>query len=252
MTRASRSRLAAALAALALVAAACGDDEADTATPPTVDTAADDTAADDTAADDTSDDPAAGEGPDATVPADLPEELRGQIGPLEVVGAPLPPLEPGVSIADDPARGMVAPVLVGENFAGDTVRVDPAADGPTLVLFLAHWCPHCNSEVPRVNELRDAGSLPADLDVVAVSTAVDPTRPNFPPADWLDRLDWTFPVIADGVDMQAGRFIGTSAYGVTGFPFATLVGSDGEVLARWSGEHSTDELLGLITSNLPA
>lgn len=246
-----RHRLVAAVGALALVVTACRDDEP-VAAPPAetspADTAVADTAVAGTGAADTG---ATGDGPNATVAPDLPEELAGEVGPLEVVGSPLPPLG-GAAVADDPALGMVAPVLVGRGYDGSTVRIDATENGPTMVVFLAHWCPHCNSEIPRINELRDAGSFPADLNVVAVSTAIDPTRPNFPASEWLEDMDWTYPAIGDGVDMQAQRFIGTAAFGVDGFPFVTLIGADGTVAARWSGEHETDELLELVTSNLPA
>ena len=49
-------------------------------------------------------------------------------------------------------------------------------------------------------------------------------------------MDWTYPVIADGVDMQRQTFIAADAYGLSGFPFMTLIDSDGKVIARWSGE----------------
>lgn len=240
-----RHRLAAVVGALALVTAACGDDEPVESTPAETDASAVDPTDDATAAGPTAD------GPNATVAPDLPEELAGEVGPLEVIGTALPPLGAGTAVADDPALGMVAPVLVGRGYDGSTVRIDATENGPTMVVFLAHWCPHCNSEVPRINELRDAGSFPADLNIVAVSTAIDPTRPNFPPSKWLVDLDWTYDAIADGVDMQAQRYIGTAAFGVDGFPFVTLIGADGTVAARWSGEHETDELLELVTSNLP-
>jgi len=41
-------------------------------------------------------------------------------------------------------------------------------------VFLAHWCPHCNREIPELNAWRDSGEVPADLQVVAVTTAVEP------------------------------------------------------------------------------
>ncbi len=259
-----RQRLATVVGALVLVTAACGGDDpvesgptetaaTETAAAETAaaETAAAETAAAETAATETAAAPT-GDGPNATIAPDLPEEFVGHVGPLEVIGAALPPLGQGTAVEADPALGMAAPVLVGLDYDGATVRVDATENGPTMVVFVAHWCPHCNSEIPRINELRDAGSLPADLDIVAVSTAIDPTRPNFPASKWLDDLDWTYPVIADGVDMQAQQFIGTSAFGVDGFPFVTLIGADGTVAARWSGEHDTDELLELVTSNLPA
>ena len=33
----------------------------------------------------------------------------------------------------------------------------PATDGPMMVVFLAHWCPHCNAEIPVLN----SGATPA-------------------------------------------------------------------------------------------
>ena len=65
-------------------------------------------------------------------------------------------------------------------------------------------------------------------------------------------MDWTYPVIADGVDMARQTFIAADAYGLDGFPFMTLIDADGKVLARWSGESkSTDDLLKKIEDNLP-
>jgi len=157
--------------------------------------------------------------------------------------------EPG-DVESDPAPGMTAPVLIGEDFDGNTVRIDAAADGPTLAVFLAHWCPHCNEEVPRINELRDSGAFPADLNIVGVSTGISPDGRNWPPSQWFREMDWTYPVIADGVDMQRETFIAADAYGLASFPFMVLIGSDGKVLDRWVGESDTDKLLQRIEDNL--
>ena len=32
-----------------------------------------------------------------------------------------------------------------------------------MVVFLAHWCPHCNAEIPVLNEWRDSGEIPDGL-----------------------------------------------------------------------------------------
>lgn len=184
--------------------------------------------------------PVAG-GPSATVPPDLPAEYLPAVGPVDVLGAALPGLD-GAAIDADPARGLAAPVLVGLGFDGQPVRIDAAADGPTMVVFLAHWCPHCNAEVPRLNELRDAGRFPEGLDIVAVATGSDPQRPNFPPGEWLADKDWTWPAMVDGVD-ATGPWVAARAFGVDGFPFITLVGADGNVAARWSGESEPDEII---------
>ncbi|MEO6653948.1 MAG: redoxin domain-containing protein, partial [Ilumatobacteraceae bacterium] len=108
---------------------------------------------------------------DPTIDPDVPEVFLPGVGPVAVIGESLPVLPDG---DDDPAIGMSAPVLVAENFDGGQVRVDPAADGRTWLIFLAHWCPHCNDEIPVINTLRDEGRIPEGIDVIGVSTAVSP------------------------------------------------------------------------------
>jgi thiol-disulfide isomerase/thioredoxin len=187
--------------------------------------------------------------PNATVTSQLPDEVTAEMRPVEVRGESLPVLETK-DIAADPARGMTAPVVIGEDFDSNPVRIDPAADGTTLAVFLAHWCPHCNREVPRINELRDDGLFPEGLNIVGVSTGINPNNPNWPPSEWFEEIDWSYPVIADSVDMARETFIAADAYGLDGFPFMVLMGADGTVLARWSGEVDKDELLERIEDNL--
>jgi thiol-disulfide isomerase/thioredoxin len=243
----TRSTLAVVVAALTL--AACGGAAADgevttTATPAETTTdAATDAATDDTVAD-TTPETTAGE---ADVPA-VPEAYGDEVRAVEVIGDPLP--EYAGSIEGDPAIGMVAPGLVGEDYTGAPVVAAHGTDRATLVVFLAHWCPHCNDEVPELNALRDAGRFPDELDIVAVSTAIAPDRPNFPPSRWIVEKDWTYPVIADELDMSIEAFTAATAYGVTGFPFMTLVGADGTVLARWSGSAGADAIEALVTGLL--
>jgi len=187
--------------------------------------------------------------PTATVPADVPDGFLPAIGPVDVTGESLPVLDKA-PIDRDPGRGLTAPSLVGLGYDGQPVRIDAATDGPTMVVFLAHWCPHCNAEVPRLIELRDAGRFPDWLNIVAVATASNPQRPNFPPGDWLANADWTWPALADGVDLEAESWVGATAFGVDGFPFIALLDADGKVAARWSGESTPDEIIARITQYL--
>ena len=182
-----------------------------------------------------------------TIAPDLPEEFVDGVGPVAVVGEPLPPVPSG---GDDPAVGLTAPVLIGETFDGEPVRIDASVDGPTWVVFLAHWCPHCNDEIPVINELRDEGRIPEGVDVVGVSTAFNPGRPNWPPGEWLDDLDWSFPAVPDGIDIERELYIAADAFGIGGFPFSVLIDGDGVVTERWSGQRPIDELESLVTNNL--
>lgn len=155
------------------------------------------------------------------------------LGEVTVVGAALPRFD---DAGNDAALGTTAPVVDGADYDGNPVTIDAAADGPTMVMVLAHWCPHCNAEIPRINQLRDEGRVPDGVNIVAVSTGISPDRTNYPPAEWIEASDWTYPVVADGVDPDTGSFIGATAYGTNAFPFVVLLDGDGQVTARWAGE----------------
>ena len=151
----------------------------------------------------------------------------GENQQVNITGTPLAQLpETGA----DPAIGQPAPQLKGYAFDGSPVTID-WSKGPVMEVFVAHWCPHCNREVPELVAWKASGKVPANLQVIAISTAVNADRPNYPPSSWLVGKGWTWPAMADSANMDAAR-----AMGVSGFPFVTIIGTDGKVLDRWSGE----------------
>jgi cytochrome c biogenesis protein CcmG, thiol:disulfide interchange protein DsbE len=158
---------------------------------------------------------------------------------VSVEGQRLAPFEGG----EDPAVGQAAPTLRGTDYSGADVTIAPGTGGPMMIVFLAHWCPHCNDEIPVLLEWRDSGEMPAELQVFGVSTAVSDERPNYPPGEWLQDKGWEWPVLADDAQLTA-----VNTYGVTGFPFFVIVDADGDVAARGSGEIPIDELDALVDS----
>jgi len=139
----------------------------------------------------------------------------------------------------DPAIGTAMPLVEGAGFDGRPVTVGGPTDGPTLYVFLAHWCPHCNDEIPELIELENRDGIPEGVNVVAISTAVDETRPNYPPSDWLVDKNWPsqWPVMADSVESTS--FV---VNGGGGFPYLVIADADGNVLDRASGAKSAEEL----------
>ncbi len=136
----------------------------------------------------------------------------------------------------DPAVGMAAPTLAGESFGGQPVTIDPGSTGnPTAIWFVAHWCPHCQTELPRIVSLSQQGALASGVDVYAVSTGVNASAPNYPPSAWLRSVGWPFPVMADSAEGATGK-----AYGLAGFPYLVLIDAEGNVVARHSGELGED------------
>ena len=160
--------------------------------------------------------------------------------PVTITGELLFPYD--VADSPDPSVGAVAPLLSGLDFQGDAVTIDPTANGPYMIVFLAHWCPHCNAEVPRLLDWKGSGAVPTELNVIGVATAVSSSAPNYPPSDWFSNKGWSWPVMVDESqgDGEAGK--AAVAYGATGWPYFVIVGADGLVKARVSGEVSVADL----------
>jgi thiol-disulfide isomerase/thioredoxin len=160
---------------------------------------------------------------------------------ITVSGEALPSFD-SVSTATDTAIGLPAPVVSGKGFTGTEITTDGAGT-PTLLVFLAHWCPHCQREVPLLVEWEKDGKTPTGVDVIAVATGTDPANPNFPPSEWLAREEFPalWPVIADSADKKAAN-----AFGLSGYPFFVLVDAQGKVFMRLSGEVPMDQLTEII------
>jgi len=159
--------------------------------------------------------------------------VAGETRPVTVEGNPLPP-QPATGT--DGAIGTRGPTLRGASFDGSAVTIDPAATHrPTAVWVVAHWCPHCNAEVPRIVSLNEQGRLPQGIDYYALSTGVDPAAPNYPPSTWLQTERWPFPVLADDQNGTAAK-----AYGLTSYPLLVLLDANGNVVYRHAGELGED------------
>ncbi len=157
-------------------------------------------------------------------------------GEVTVDGEALPVLETGG--AGDPARGMVAPVVSGEDQNGNQLTIGGPGE-PRIVMFLAHWCSHCQREVPRVTDYlanNDVG-----VEFLSIATGSDATAPNYPPSVWLEREEWPVSTIYDDQANTAAR-----AFGLSGYPFWVVLDGDGVVQARFSGELTEEQLVAVV------
>jgi len=171
--------------------------------------------------------------PDETTRPTYGDDVQ-QTRPVEVAGDPL-------------AIGMAMPLVDGATFDGNAMSVGGATDGATLYVFLAHWCPACNAEIPELIELENRGGVPDGMNVVAISTGVDNTGPNYPPSEWLLDMDWPskWPVMADSA--ESTTFV---VNGGAGFPYLMIADADGNVLGRDSGAKSAEDLAAWIQTTL--
>jgi thiol-disulfide isomerase/thioredoxin len=158
-----------------------------------------------------------------------------QTRPVQVVGDSLPQLQTGT----DPAVGTLIPELHGASFDGTPVDVTRTGQAK-LILFVAHWCPHCQREVPLLASYLRSNPLPTGFELVTVATATSPDQPNYPPSTWLANVQWPSPVLADSSDSAAAQ-----AFGLPGYPYFVAVDSTGHVVARTSGEITTDQFMQL-------
>jgi thiol-disulfide isomerase/thioredoxin len=155
-------------------------------------------------------------------------------GPVAVDGVPLPAYaEP------DPAIGSVGPNVLGRTPDGDPIEIGLAGQQPTLVVFLAHWCPHCQAELPLLVDLAEEGAFDG-MRVVAVLTGTNPDAPNHPPVAWLEREGWTGEVLLDDE-----RFSAMSAYGQAGYPYLVALDTSGRVTGRTTGEQPAEVVMAL-------
>jgi cytochrome c biogenesis protein CcmG/thiol:disulfide interchange protein DsbE len=228
-SRSGLRRAVAGLAIVALLSSACGSGEdtvsSDAAEAQSVETAE-----------------APADADSAQAPVEVDAVALQQNGPITVTGTALDPYD---STVNDLSIGTAAPVVEGESFDGTPITIGGPTNNPTFVVFLAHWCSHCNEEVPELIELEEAGRIPEGLDVIGVSTAVVADRDNYPPSEWIDDRGWPWPTMADDEELSA-----INAMGGTSFPFAVVLDTDGTVLARRAGQATGDETVAFLEAAL--
>ena len=159
------------------------------------------------------------------VAAGLPE------GEISVVGDSLP--QYAGENDDNVALGLAAPTFSAPDQNSEIFQLEKNGNSKAL-LFLAHWCPHCQREVPVVQRFIDSNGVPPGIDVIAVATSIDRGRDNYPPQEWLQREGWSETQIYD-LDREIGE-----AYGLNAFPYWVFLDKDLNVIARRTGNLPED------------
>ena len=137
------------------------------------------------------------------------------------------------------SAGLQAPLFSGPDQNSEIISLEKNGKSKIL-LFLAHWCPHCQAEVPIVQEYIDTYGLPADVEVIGILTSIDRSRDNYPPHDWLVEEGWSETQIYD-----LDREIGT-VYGLNAFPYWVTLDKDLKVVNRVTGKLTPDQITVLI------
>jgi len=165
-------------------------------------------------------------------------------GAVTVEGDALAPVERddhGAVVAD-PARGEPAPSIEGTSLDGEPLTIGEPEEGkPQLIVGIAHWCSASRAEVDVLSAAKRADALPAGVDLMAVSTAVDAERDphTFPPADWLAEAGWEVPTLRDDAESTAVSVLSGDDV-VT--PYWVAVDAQGRIVERRTTRQAVDEL----------
>lgn len=150
-------------------------------------------------------------------------------GDVTVEGEPLPTVD---LTQGDTAVGAQAPTITATDLEGNEVTIGP--DGrPKIIVLLAHWCQHCQADVPRMQSWIDAGGVPDGVDVYGVTVLTNRLRDSstWPPSEWLESEGWSPTTLKDD---QSGTI--ASSLGLTGTPYYIVLDGENQNLGRISGE----------------
>ena len=134
------------------------------------------------------------------------------------------------------AANIIIPDIEGISISGEPFKIQN--DGrKKIILFLAHWCPHCQVEVRMFEAWGKTRGIPNDFDIYTIATANNSSQENYPPETWLNEAGWKFPTIIDTDSDNIAKI-----FGVTSFPYWVLVDSDNKILTRLSGTFQEEEI----------
>lgn len=133
-----------------------------------------------------------------------------------------------------PVAGATAPDFKVMAKDGSTLTKADLAGKPTLMVFFASWCPHCQVEAPRI---KDIAAKNPDVQVVFIGVSDRETTDDI--YNFQQKFDLPMPMYADG-----GK--AASAYGVSSYPTLMAVDKSGVIKSVVTGEQTPEALNGLI------
>lgn len=135
-----------------------------------------------------------------------------------------------------PVAGAAAPDFSVTGTDGATLTKASVAGKPTLLVFFASWCAHCQAEAPRLKALAEANP---DLQIVMVGA--DYREAKEAVYGFRQKFALPFPTYFD-----AGK--AAAAFGVQSYPTLIAVDKSGTVRGLKTGEVSPAELAAFVGS----
>jgi peroxiredoxin len=137
--------------------------------------------------------------------------------------------------------GTAAPDFSLQDTAGETVSLESLAGKPVVVAFFAPWCPHCQEEAPRLNQIHaqygdrvhivSISATPFGKDYGQTKSRIAPhPRITIDDLKWFkDEFGVTYPLL---FDPSIG--VGTS-YQIRSFPTTYFLDADHRVVEVFEG-----------------
>ena len=150
---------------------------------------------------------------------------------------------PGATVA----VGAPIPDFTVKSQEGKTLTKADSVGKPTLIVFFASWCPHCQAEAPRIVQIAKANP---DLNVVMIGVGDRETQADI--YSFAGKYGLPFPTFADPTAQDLGKT--AQAWGITGYPTLFAVDKTGIVRDRnenpdgsVGGEVTPDQLQRMVT-----
>jgi cytochrome c biogenesis protein CcmG, thiol:disulfide interchange protein DsbE len=129
-----------------------------------------------------------------------------------------------------PVPGTPAPDFKVTAKDGSVLSKADVVGKPTMMIFFASWCPHCNNEAPL---LKDLATKNPDVNFVAIGVFDRETADDIYKFQTTHNLP--FPTYSDG-----GK--AASAYGIYSYPTLMAVDKTGTIKDVQTGEKTADQL----------
>ncbi len=146
--------------------------------------------------------------------------------------------------------GAAAPDFSLQDTAEETVSLESLAGKPVLIAFFAPWCPHCQDEAPRLNEIHaEYGDR-----VHIVSISATPYGKDYPAdkrhitagdIEWFQKeFSVTYPLLFDP-SLQVA-----TAYNISSFPTTYILDADHRIVEVFEGGRPVAEFQSVLNGIL--
>ena len=146
--------------------------------------------------------------------------------------------------------GAAAPDFSLQDTEEETVSLESLAGKPVLIAFFAPWCPHCQDEVPRLNEIHaEYGDR-----VHIVSISATPYGKDYPAdkrhitvgdIEWFQKeFSITYPLLFDP-SLQVA-----TAYNISSFPTTYILDADHRIVEVFEGGRPVAEFQSVLNGIL--